>query len=251
VPFLVDPHQQRIRSVPREKYGDAGTLDLPGWARRQFGLDLRLENDAHAALLGEWRHGAGRGSDDFIMVTLGTGIGCSVLMRGRPLRGKHFQAGVLGGHLIARPEDGTVCAACPGAGCYEAESALQSLARAARAHPQFAASALAGLPVLDFAAVFEHAARGDAVAVAVRDRCQQYWTALLISLVHAFDPDRIVIGGGVLEGTAARALLPAMQADVNRHAWIVEPVELRAAALGNQAGLIGVATLFDGELPCI
>lgn len=251
VPFLVDPIRQRIRSVPREKYGDACDIDLPGWARQRLGVDLKIENDAHAALLGEWRHGAGQGSDDFIMLTLGTGIGCSVLIRGRPLRGKHFQAGVLGGHLIANPESGPVCAACPSSGCYEAESAAQSLAHEAKKHPGFAKSALAGAQQIDFAAVFENAAKGDVVAGAVRDRCLCYWTALIVSLVHAFDPDRIVIGGGVSEGAAARAMFPGMQDSVNKHAWIVEPVEIRAAQLGNKAGIIGVTTIFTHEPQCI
>lgn len=235
VPFLVDPVRQRIRSVPREKYGDACDLDLPAWARQRLGLDLKLENDAHAALLGEWRHGAGQGSDDFIMITLGTGIGCSVLIRGRPLRGKHFQAGVLGGHLIANPMNGATCSACPGAGCYEAESAAQSLPA------RFA----------DFASLFRQAAAGDTEAVAVRDRCLRHWESLLISLVHAYDPDRIVIGGGVSENQWARPMFPAMQGFVNKHAWITEPVEIRAAALGNKAGVIGVTTLFTHEPQCI
>jgi glucokinase len=252
VPFLVDPVRQRIRSVPREKYADACDIDLPAWSRQRLGLDLRIENDAHAALLGEWRHGAGRGSDDFVMLTLGTGIGCSVLIRGRPLRGKHFQAGVLGGHLIANLEHGaTQCAACPSFGCYEAESASQSVAREARKHPQFAGSALAALQTIDFAAVFTHAGQGDGVAAAVRDRCIRYWTGLIVSLVHAFDPDRVVIGGGVSEGAEARAAFPSIQQSVNRHAWIVEPIEIRSAELGNRAGMIGAATLPTERFECI
>jgi glucokinase len=247
VPFLVDPVGQRIRSAPREKYHDACGVDLSAWARERFGLPVRLENDAHAALLGEWRHGAGQGSDDLVMLTLGTGIGCSVLMGGRPLRGKHFQAGVLAGHLIANPLNGTPCAACPASGCYEAESAAQSLAREARAHPAFAESALAAEPLIDFAAVFRLAATGDAVAAAVRDRCLRYWTALVISLVHAYDPDRVVIGGGVTEGEEARPFLAAIQDEVNRHAWTLEPIEVRAASLGNRAGLVGAASLLTGD----
>ncbi len=233
VPFLVDPVGRRIRSAPREKYADAATLDLPGWARDRFGLDLRLENDAHAALLAEWQYGAGRGTDDFVMLTLGTGIGCSVLIRGRPLRGKHFQAGVLGGHLIARPGDGVPCRACPARGCYEAESASQSLPA------EFA----------DFGTLFARAAAGDATAIAVRDRCVRYWQALFVSVVHAYDPDRIVLGGGVSENPAVRALLPAWEADLNRQAWVVEPVRLRVAALGNHAALIGIASLFTHPPP--
>ena len=251
VPFLVDPVKQRIRSVPHGKFGDACAIDLPAWARQEFGLELRLENDAHAALLGEWRHGAGQGSDDLVMLTLGTGIGCSVLIRGRALRGKHFQAGVLGGHLIANPLDGASCSACPSAGCYEAESATQSLARVAKQHPGFPQSALAAAATVDFAAVFGHAAAGDPVAVTVRDRCLRYWTALIISLVHAFDPDRVVIGGGVADNPLVRAFLPAMQDEVNRQAWITESIGIRAASLGNRAGMIGVSGLFTQETPYI
>lgn len=244
VPCLVDPVGQRIRSAPREKYSDARGIDLPAWARQRFGLDARIENDAHAALLGEWRHGAGQGSNDVVMLTLGTGIGCSVVIGGRPLRGKHFQAGVLGGHLIANPLGGPACAACPGSGCYEAESGGQSLDREARAHPAFARSALAAGPAIDFAAVFRTAAHGDEAAAAVRDRCLRHWTALVISLVHAYDPDRIVVGGGVSEGEEARPFFAVMQDEVNRRAWTVEPIEIRAARLGNQAGLVGAASLF-------
>jgi glucokinase len=251
VPFVVDPLRQRIPSAPREKYPDASDIDLRAWARERFGLDLRIENDAHAALLGEWRHGAGQGSDDLVMLTLGTGIGCSVLIGGRPLRGKRFQAGVLGGHLIADPLGGAACGACPASGCYEAEAASQSLSREARAHPAFASSALAAVPAIDFAVVFRLAARGDDVAAAVRDRCLRYWTALIISLVHAYDPDRIVIGGGVSEGEEARPFFATMQDDVNRQAWITEPVAIRAARLGNRAGLIGAASLFTRELQWI
>jgi glucokinase len=248
VPFLVDPVANRIRSAPPNKYGDAASLDLPAWAQQQFGLSLKLENDAHAACLGEWRHGAGRGSDDLVMLTLGTGIGCSVILRGRPLRGKHFQAGVLGGHLIGNP-DGASCAVCPGVGCYEAESASLSLPRLAKADPRFASSRLALAPAIDFATVFKAAAAGDDLARDLRDRCIRWWSALAVSLVHAYDPDRIVIGGAVARDAAV--ILPAMQAYVNRHAWIVDPVEIRAAELGNAAGTVGIASLFEHEATCI
>jgi glucokinase len=244
VPLLVDPVRQRIRSAPRGKYADACDVDLVRWSRERFGVSLRMENDAHAALLGEWRYGAGQGCDDVVMLTIGTGIGCSVLIGGRPLRGRHFQAGVLGGHLIANPLAGTACAACPASGCYEAESAAQSLEREARAQPEFTHSALAAAPSIDFAAVFRHAVDGDRVAAKVRDRCLRHWTALIISLVHAYDPERIIIGGGVSEGADARPFFAAMQDDVNRQAWIVEPIDLRIAQLGNHAGMIGAASIF-------
>ena len=85
-PGLVDPDAGRVLSTNR-KYPDAVDFDFGAWGRDTFGLPVRLENDAHAALLGEWRHGAASGADDVVQVMLGTGIGCSVVLGGLPLRG--------------------------------------------------------------------------------------------------------------------------------------------------------------------
>lgn len=241
VPFLVDPVAGRITSVPKEKYGDAAGMDLGAWAKDCFGLAFKLENDAHAACLGEWRHGAGIGIDDLVMFTLGTGIGCSAVLRGRPLRGKRFQAGVLCGHFIADP-DGEPCVCCPANGCFESLAASRSLPGHARREPGFAESALARVPEIDFKAVFELAALGDLVAVAVRERVVRYWSALAVNVCAAYDPDRIVIGGAV--AAAAADFLPTMRDFVNRHAWTTRPPDLVAAGLGNHAGLIGIASLF-------
>jgi glucokinase len=175
------------------------------------------------------------------MFTLGTGIGCSVVLRGRPLRGKRFQAGVLCGHFISDPE-GEPCVCRPANGCFESLAASRSLPGHARREPGFAESALAAAPEIDFKAVFEQAARQDRVAVAVRDRVVRYWSALAVNVCAAYDPDRIVIGGAV--AAAADDFLPAMRDYVNRHAWTTRPPEILPAALGNHAGLIGIASLF-------
>ncbi len=63
-------------------------------------MTLGPENDARLACLGEWKYGAGQQSSDMVMVTLGTGYGTSAIINGQILRGKHFQAGILGGHFV-------------------------------------------------------------------------------------------------------------------------------------------------------
>ena len=103
--------------------------------------------------------------------------------------------------------------------------------------------------MIDFATVFRSAGAGDPLAGRVRDRCVKYWSALAVSLVHAYDPDRIVIGGAVAR--SADVFLPVMREHVRRHAWTTAPVELHAARLGNDAAFYGAAAMFGGTLDYI
>lgn len=98
LPCIVDTSTNHVLSALR-KYEDATDINLSEWCRDRLGLDLRIENDARMALLGEQHAGAGRGEEDLVMMTLGTGIGTAALIHGRLLRGTHFHAACLGGHL--------------------------------------------------------------------------------------------------------------------------------------------------------
>jgi glucokinase len=239
---LVDSDAGRVLST-NAKYDDAPGLDLSAWCRSSLGLPLRLENDARLALLGERQAGAARGSDDAVMMTLGTGIGGVAMIGGRLLRGKHFQAGVLGGHLVADFE-GRACT-CGGKGCVEAEASTWALPELCREVPGFEASALAAAEPLGFEAVFASAAEGDRVALAVRDRCLRVWAAGAVAMVHAWDPEVLVVGGGVMRNAAV--VLPAIEEHVHRHAWTPwGKVMVRAAALGERAALLGAVPLLEG-----
>src|SRR5450432_2089672 len=104
---LVDTSTRRILSTSG-KYLDFEAVDLSAWSLSNFNLPVHLENDARAALLGERHAGAARGCDDIVMITLGTGIGGAAMMQGRLVRGKHSQAGCLGGHFTVNHR-GRVC----------------------------------------------------------------------------------------------------------------------------------------------
>jgi len=239
---LVDSDAGRVLST-NAKYDDASGLDLPAWCRESLGLRFRIENDARLALLGERHAGAARGTDDAVMMTLGTGVGGVAMIGGRLLRGKHFQAGVLGGHLVA--DFGGRDCTCGGKGCVEAEASTWALPRLCREVPGFEASALAAAEPLGFEAVFACAANGDRVALAVRDRCLRVWAAGAVAMVHAWDPEVLVVGGGVMRN--ASVVLPAIEAHVHRHAWTPwGRVEVRAAALGERAALLGAVPLLQG-----
>jgi glucokinase len=222
------------------KYRDAPGLDLRGWAREEFGLPLVMDNDARVAQLGEWRAGAGRGCDDFVMLTLGTGLGTSALIGGRLLRGKHGQGGVLGGHITVR-RDGAPCV-CGNRGCAEVEASTAALPRIARQHKDFGRSALRDLDGIDYAAVFKLAREQDACAVALREDSFEVWSALIVSLIHVYDPERVVVGGGVIAGApeCVRELQGRVRANAHTP-W--GQVEIVPAQLGDMAALTGAEWL--------
>jgi glucokinase len=239
---LVDSRQTRIAST-NGKYIDAVSLDLSEWARSNFNLPLRLENDARLALLGECYAGAAQGETDVVMFTLGTGIGGVAMIDGRLLRGKHEQAGVLGGHAPITLT-GRRCT-CGGMGCAESEASGWALPLVAKSWPGFASSALASRKI-DFENLFSCASAGDSVAGEIVNHCLHVWGAAAVSAIHAFDPELLVYGGGVMK--SADAILPFVQEYVRANAWTPwGAVRVRAAQLGNQAALLGVVPLFERE----
>lgn len=244
-PSLVDTKTGRVLAE-YGKFADAMSLDLRAWAQGELGLPLAIENDARMALIGEWRAGAGRGVDNLVMMTLGTGLGVCAIIEGRVLRGKHGQAGVLGGHLTVR-YGGRLCS-CGNVGCAEAEASTAFLHELARLRFDFSESALAHEPVLDFAAVFKHAAAGDACAAAVRDHSINVWATLAVNLIHAYDPEVVILGGGIM--ASADVILPAIRAHVARHAhtpW--GKVQVVASQLGDNAALVAGEWLVKEQFP--
>lgn len=240
---LVNTREGRVLST-NGKFPDATGIDLPGWAQDAFGLPTVLENDARMALLGEWRTGSARGSDDVVMITLGTGIGTAVLCRGRLLRGKHFQAGCLGGHFTVAP-GGRLCS-CGARGCFEAEASTYALANMSRAWPGFGTSSLAQEDSIQFETLFRTAEHGDVVAMEIREYCIQIWSACALSLVHAYDPELVVLGGGVMKNSYP--LLRRLQNHVHEQAWTPwGKVQFRAAALGSDAALLGAEPLIEQQ----
>jgi len=236
---LADARIGRVVST-NKKYEDAPSIDFEAWTRQEFGLRFAIENDARMALLGERHAGAARSCDNVVMITLGTGIGGAAMIEGKLLRGKHAQAGCLGGHLPAKV-GGRRCT-CGAIGCLEAEASGWSLPLLAREWRGFSASKLAGYENLDFKILMGQADAGDHVAREILDYCLKVWATGTVGLIHAYDPERIVIGGGVMH--RATVVLPYIQAYVNQHAWTPwGKVEVVAAQLGNDAGLFGAIPL--------
>ncbi len=238
---LVDSRGGRVLAT-NGKYDDAVDIDVNAWSRDHLGLPLRIENDARLALLGEFYAGAARGFTEVVMMTLGTGIGGVAMIEGKPLRGKHAQAGCLGGHIPAL-FNGRQCT-CGAIGCAEAEASGWSLPLLVKEWPGISTSALSQHSEIGFKELFEEAAGGDKAAIAIRDRCLNVWAVDAVGLVHAYDPEIIVIGGGVMK--SADIIIPYIESYVHKHAWTPwGKVKVRAAELGNNAALLGAIPLLS------
>lgn len=211
---LVDSSRSVILST-NKKYEDAIDIDLTAWAKEKWGIGFCMENDARMALLGEWQHGRGKGFNDFVMITYGTGIGSAVLMDGKLLNGKHFQAGNLGGHFTVNYKGGPC--SCGSFGCVEVEAASWRLPLVISEHQSFENSSLKNEKILDYKTLISHAGNNDQVAKEVLEQCLTIYGAGLIAMIHAFDPEIIIIGGGVMK--SSDTILPALQEIVDRHAW--------------------------------
>jgi glucokinase len=106
---------------------------------------------------------------------------------------------------------------------------------------------LSRYPAIGFKELFEEATAGDRVAIAIRDRCLKVWAANAVGLVHAYDPELIVVGGGVAK--SASLLIPYIESYVQKHAWTPwGRVRVRAAELGNNAALLGAIPLLSEPL---
>jgi glucokinase len=242
----------------------AGFVDGPGervmfaphlpWqgedVRARFARRLRapvvLDNDANCAAVAEWTYGAARGTESALMVTLGTGIGGAILLHGRVLRGVHGMAGEFG-HMQVVPQ-GRSCQ-CGGQGCWEEYCSGSALVRYAREslgqEPTVLGEACAGNPDrLDGPMVTEAAEAGDLVARRAFGAVGGWLGVGVANLVAAFDPEVIVVGGGVVDA-GERLLGPARVA--LRHSLVGaehrEIPSVIAAQLGPQAGLVGAAVL--------
>ena len=188
------------------------------------------------ALLGEWQFGAGKNYRDLVIITLGTGIGTAVLIDGKLLKGKHFQAGNLGGHFTVNFR-GTKCT-CGNIGCFEAEASTWRLPSLLRSHSEFVKSSMKDEKVLDFKTLFLHAGNNDQVAKEVLEHCLSVWSAGIITMIHAFDPELIIMSGGIMK--SASGILPAIQGKINQLAWTpLRKVKLVEARFIDSAALYG------------
>ena len=219
-------------------------VPLGALVEKYTGKKTFVTNDANAAALGEARFGAAKQFSDSILITLGTGIGGGIIIGGKLFEG-YRSAGTEVGHMVIR-QDGELCT-CGRKGCFEryaSAGALIRLTQAEMANDRSSAmwKYAPAVEKADGRTVFLALKEGDAAAKKVLDT---YIAALgegVANLVNVFRPQAVIFGGGI--SAEGETLLAPLRAYVYPRLYVSEkiaPLELRCAALGNDAGLYGAA----------
>ncbi len=225
--------------------------NLPGWKmiplldliRERVSLPLMMENDANAALYGEFWMGAARGCRTAVLMTLGTGVGGGIITDGRLLRGADGMAGEIG-HLTVERE-GEPCP-CGNRGCLERYASAAGVARRYR-RLQEESSGNPSPEGTTATAVHSLALKGDVLALRTFREAGTCLGIALASVVNIVNPEVVIIGGGLLP--AWDFFMPSAREEMFRRAFQApaERVGLLPALLGDQAGYIGAAGLFWKE----
>lgn len=194
----------------------------------RLGLPVVVENDAIAAMLGEWHFGAGQGKQNFIYVTVSTGIGGGALINGAPMRGTRGLAAHFG-HMMIDPA-GPVCF-CGNRGCWEAVGSGSALSATADQN---------GFE--DAPRLFEAALAGDETAGKIVSDYSDILGVGIVNLLHVFNPEAVVVGGGVSK--SFHQLLPGIAARVQKSAMLpFRDCPIVPAQQPDNGGLLGAATL--------
>jgi glucokinase len=242
---FIDVDRATVTFAPNIDWIDEPLAEAVG---KLVDLPVVVENDANAAAWGEYRFGAGADTDDLLFVTVGTGVGGGIVHRGMVVRGG-FGAAAEIGHIRMVP-DGRLCG-CGQRGCLEQYASGRALVRDARSRAESDDSQAA--PLLAVAGDVEAitgqmvtglARQGDPMCVDLLRDVGQWLGEGLATLAAVLDPSVIAIGGGVAD--AGDLLLEPVRRAFEEHLPAREhrrTAELRLAALGNEAGIIGAADL--------
>lgn len=210
---------------------------------KYINLPIKITNDANAATLGEYKFGVGKNYQNAIMLTLGTGVGGGVIINGKLYEGNDGKGAELGHSVIKL--NGRKCT-CGRKGCIEAYASASALAKEARSivNKHKESSLYLVKDHLTGRIIFEHANKGDKVANIIIDKYCYYLKEAILNYCNIFRPDLIILGGGLSaqKEVLLSHIVPCMEKE--HYGFSNTPkVELKCAELGNDAGIIGAASL--------
>ena len=229
--------------------------NLGGWGERNVsaqlsglldGLKVLVGNDANVAALGEIWMGTAKGCRSAVMVTRGTGVGGGVIVNGKVIDGAHGAGGEIG-HITVDPHETAVCG-CGKRGCLEQYSSATGVVRCMKKLLDENPEVECVLRGTDFAAkdVFDAARNGDALASREVEDMSNTLGMALASIASTTDPEMFLVGGGVAR--AGDVLFDPLVKHFKEYAFrSCRETPIKAASLGNDAGIYGAVRLIVGE----
>ena len=222
-----------------------GTVNLVDILKRHYGMPIAITNDSNAAALGELNFGAGKGMQNFVVLTLGTGLGAGIITDGRLLYGRNDMAGELG-HIIL--EAGGRQCGCMRRGCAETYASASGLRRTAfdllARETDESQMREVSFRDLNSKRIYEFASEGDLLALKAFEVTGDYLGRLLANTVAAFDPEAIILSGGLAE--AGELLLRPTRKSFEEHVLGLHKggVEIINSTMSNgDAAILGASCL--------
>lgn len=209
--------------------------------KEEFGVDVYLDNDANVAAIGEFMFGAGKGTENLVYITVSTGVGGGAILNGKAYRGNTTNALEIG-HTTVAP-DGPRCN-CGNIGCLEAVSSGTAIGKRGKEAVQSnVETSLKKYEEVTSAEVFKEAAAGDAVASDIIDNALNYLGVGVANAISTFDPEMVVIGGGVSK--AGNIVFDKIQQVVDKRCFkhMAKSCKIVPAGLGADAGVVGAVAL--------
>ena len=219
-----------------------GVFNIAETLSELTGVPVKAGNDANVAALGEYWKGGGKGCDNMVFVTLGTGVGGGIVIGGQLLHGSHGSGAEIG-HMVLNPAEPIPCN-CGKHGCVEQYCSATGIARLAKNHlaATTAESSLRALEAVTAKDVFDAGKAGDAVALEILDQFYNYMGQFLGSLCSAVDPEVVVLGGGVSK--AGQVLIDGVASCFHKYVFhAASGAKFALASLFNDAGAYGAFKL--------
>lgn len=228
--------------------------NMPGWVEipvakimeDKFGITTKLDNDVRVATLGELKYGAGKGCQNLVCITVGTGIGSGLVFNGKLIRGAKNAAGEIG-HIKLSMGDGPICG-CGDYACFEAYASGPAIVAEAKEYIKGGKSSkfkeLATEELSPYI-IAQAALQGDAVAKRIFAKMGEIIGLGLTSVINLLNPEKVIIGGGVAD--AGDILFNPIRETIAKRAMPIQAsaVEIVPAVLGNTAGVIGASLLIE------
>ncbi len=222
-------------------------VPLAAMLKERTGVDFYIENDANAAAYGEFLAGSGRGVESCVAVTLGTGVGGGIIIDGKLFSGSNYAGGELG-HMVINI-DGEPCS-CGRKGCWEAYASATALIRQTKEAMEKNKDSImwelaeGNIENVNGKIPFDAMKKGDSAATQVVKQYEKYLAVGLANIINVFQPEKICIGGGI--SNQKETLIAPVRELVREETYetMGKPCEILAAELGNDAGIIGAASLY-------